>query len=122
MLFLIHREGAQLIDSTQQHAVSESSPILTRRHLLQAGMTGIAVSVLSPWSSWAAPSGVLVNDVTMLNPIWVNRLLAPRTTGEIQQALAMSSGPVSIGGGRYSMGGRLLPKTACTSTCVSLIR
>ncbi|MDP9522898.1 FAD-binding oxidoreductase [Pseudomonas putida] len=96
-----------MIDNTQLHTISESSHILTRRHLLQAGMTGIAVSVLSPWSSWAAPSGVLVNDVTMLNPIWVNRLFSPRTTGEIQRALAMSSGPVSIGGGRYSMGGQI---------------
>jgi FAD/FMN-containing dehydrogenase len=70
-------------------------------------MAGIAVSVLSPWSLWAAPSGVLVNDVTLLNPIWVNRLFAPRTTDEIQQALDMWSGPVSIGGGRYSMGGQI---------------
>jgi len=111
-----------MIENTQPHSTSESSLILTRRNLLQAGMAGIAVSVLSPWSLWAAPSGVLVNDVTLLNPIWVNRLFAPRTTDEIQQALAMWSGPVSIGGGRYSMGGQIPPKTACTSTCVSSIR
>ncbi|MGF6221354.1 FAD-binding oxidoreductase [Pseudomonas frederiksbergensis] len=96
-----------MIGNTQPHSTSESSHILTRRNLLQAGMAGIAVSVLSPWSLWAAPSGVLVNDVTLLNPIWVNRLFAPRTTDEIQQALAMWSGPVSIGGGRYSMGGQI---------------
>lgn len=106
-LFSIHSEGTQLIDNPQLHSTSASSHILTRRNLLQAGMTGIAVSVLSPWSLWAAPSGVLVNDVTLLNPIWVNRLFAPRTTDEIQQALAMWSGPVSIGGGRYSMGGQI---------------
>ena len=96
-----------MIDNTQPHSTSESSHILTRRNLLQAGMAGIAVSVLSPWSLWAAPSGVLVNDVTLLNPVWVNRLFAPRTTDEIRQTLAMWSGPVSIGGGRYSMGGQI---------------
>lgn len=94
-------------DNTPLNATSEPSHRLTRRTLLQAGMTGIAFTVLSPWSSWAAPSGVLVNDATRLNPIWVNRVFAPRTTDEIQQALAMWSGPVSIGGGRYSMGGQI---------------
>ncbi|MEO4016364.1 FAD-binding oxidoreductase, partial [Pseudomonas rossensis] len=96
-----------MIDNTRPYSPSEPSHNLTRRNLLQAGMAGIAVSVLSPWSVWAAPSGVLVNDVTLLNPIWVNRLFAPRTTDEIRQALAMWSGPVSIGGGRYSMGGQI---------------
>lgn len=67
----------------------------------------MAVSVLSPWSIWAASSGVLVNDVTRLNPIWVNRVLTPRTTNEIRQALTLWSGPVSIGGARYSMGGQI---------------
>lgn len=84
------------------------SHAFTRRSLLRAGMIGMTAGVLSPWSIWAAPSsGVLVNDVTLLNPIWVNRLFAPRTTYEIRQALAMWSGPVSIGGGRYSMGGQI---------------
>ncbi|MNF53533.1 FAD-binding oxidoreductase [Pseudomonas sp. Irchel s3a18] len=96
-----------MIDNTRAHSPSEPSHNLTRRSLLQASMAGVAVSVLSPWSLWAAPSGILVNDVTLLNPIWVNRLFAPRTTDEIRQALAMWSGPVSIGGGRYSMGGQI---------------
>src|SRR5690348_13034669 len=79
----------------------------TRRKLLEAGMTCIAVNALSPWRLWAASSGVLVNDVTLLNPIWVNRLLTPHTTDDIRQALAAGSGPVCIGGGRYSMGGQI---------------
>ena len=70
-------------------------------------MTCIAVNALSPWRLWAASSGVLVNDVTLLNPIWVNRLLTPHTTDDIRQALAAGSGPVCIGGGRYSMGGQI---------------
>jgi FAD/FMN-containing dehydrogenase len=80
---------------------------LTRRKLLHAGTAGVAAATLRPWLSWAAPSGILVNDVTLLNPIWVDRLLTPRTTGEIQQAFAAWVGPVCIGGGRYSMGGQI---------------
>ncbi len=96
-----------MINDARAPTLSGPSPCLTRRSLLQAGMTGIAFGVLSPWSSWAAPSGVLVNDVTRLNPVWVSRLLAPRTTYEICQALTLWTGPVSIGGGRYSMGGQI---------------
>jgi FAD/FMN-containing dehydrogenase len=96
-----------MINDARAPTLSGLSPCLTRRSLLQAGMTGIAFGVLSPWSAWAAPSGVLVNDVTLLNPVWVSRLFAPRTTYEICQALALWTGPVSIGGGRYSMGGQI---------------
>lgn len=81
--------------------------MFTRRQLLHAGITGLAASALAPWPAWAAPQGVLVNDVTRLNPVWVKQLLAPQTTDELRQALATSSGPVSIGGGRYSMGGQI---------------
>ena len=96
-----------MIRVAQTLVPSGSAPCFTRRGLLQAGMSGIAFGMLSPCSAWAAPSGVLVNDVTLLNPVWVNRLLAPRTTDEIRHALALWTGPVSIGGGRYSMGGQI---------------
>lgn len=79
----------------------------TRRELLHAGMVGIAASALAPWSIATAASGGLINDVTLLNPIWVNDVLTPRTTQEIRQALAEGAGPVSMGGGRYSMGGQI---------------
>ncbi|WP_222103074.1 FAD-binding oxidoreductase, partial [Yersinia intermedia] len=79
----------------------------TRRKLLKTGISTVAVNMLSPWQVWAKPPGSVVNDVTLLNPIWVNRQFAPRTTDEIRHALAMWSGPVSIGGGRYSMGGQI---------------
>ncbi|WP_238346642.1 FAD-binding oxidoreductase [Pseudomonas viciae] len=96
-----------MIDNTRPHAPPMPSLSFTRRNLLQAGMAGMALGVLSPWSAWAASSGVLVNDVTLLNPIWVSRVLAPRTTNEIRQALTLWSGPISIGGARYSMGGQI---------------
>jgi FAD/FMN-containing dehydrogenase len=48
----------------------------------------------------------IVNDVTQLNPIQVAKIIAPTTTEEITQAVRSHKGPVSIGGGRYSMGGQ----------------
>ncbi len=47
-----------------------------------------------------------VNDVTQLNPIAVSRVIVPTTTDEIVQAVRSHPGPISIGGGRYSMGGQ----------------
>jgi hypothetical protein len=75
-----------------------------RRKLLQAGVAGAAALALRPALSWAVPSasGVLVNDVTRLNPVWVDRLLTPHTTDDVRQALTTWSGPVSIGGARRS--------------------
>ena len=94
-------------NNTHSELASDALHDRTRRKVLQAGMAGVAAATLHPWLSWAAPSGILVNDVTLLNPIRVDRLLIPRTTDEIRQALATWAGPVCIGGGRYSMGGQI---------------
>ncbi|QJI32789.1 FAD-binding oxidoreductase [Pseudomonas sp. ADAK18] len=67
----------------------------------------MGTSVLSPCSLWAASSGSLINDVTQLNPIWVRQLFVPRTTDDIRRVLTTWPGPVSIGGGRFSMGGQI---------------
>jgi FAD/FMN-containing dehydrogenase len=47
-----------------------------------------------------------INDVTKLNPIVVAEVIEPRSVDEIAQAVRTHSGPISIGGGRYSMGGQ----------------
>ena len=47
-----------------------------------------------------------VNDVTQINPIAVDRVLAPTSIEEIVEAVRSHPGPVSIGGGRFSMGGQ----------------
>ena len=52
------------------------------------------------------PVPILVNDVTGLNPIAVDRVLAPTTVEEIVRAVRSHPGPIAIGGGRYSMGGQ----------------
>ena len=48
----------------------------------------------------------VVNDITELNPVPMARVIAPRSVDEIVTAITTSSGPISIGGGRYSMGGQ----------------
>lgn len=54
----------------------------------------------------------VVNDVTLLNPITVAKIITPTTTEEIVQAVKSHKGPVSIGGGRYSMGGQTATEQA----------
>ncbi len=48
----------------------------------------------------------VVNDVTGLNPIPLTGVIVPTTVREITEAVRTHGGPVSIGGGRYSMGGQ----------------
>lgn len=48
----------------------------------------------------------VVNDVSGLNPVVVARVVAPRSEQDVVDALRSYSGAVSIGGGRYSMGGQ----------------
>jgi len=48
----------------------------------------------------------VVNDVTQLNPIPVSAVIAPTTVEEIVAAVRTHAGPISVGGGRYSMGGQ----------------
>jgi len=47
-----------------------------------------------------------LNDVTKLNPIQVNKIIKPKTVNEIVSAIKNTTGPISIGGGKYSMGGQ----------------
>jgi FAD/FMN-containing dehydrogenase len=53
-----------------------------------------------------ALAGETVNDITGLNPIEVERVIAPTELAQIVTAVKQHSGPVSIGGGRFSMGGQ----------------
>jgi FAD/FMN-containing dehydrogenase len=79
------------------------------------GLTLGAVLALSAgnalWGLYATPVErpadlPVVNDVTQINPIVVAKEIAPTTTEEIVAAVKTYPGPISIGGGRYSMGGQ----------------
>jgi len=59
-----------------------------------------------------AQGGKVVNDVTQLNPISVSAIIAPTTTVEIVEAINKRTGPICIGGGRYSMGGQTATEQA----------
>lgn len=49
---------------------------------------------------------VVVNDITQLNPIEVTSVFQPTSVEQIQEFTKNNKGKISIGGGRYSMGGQ----------------
>ncbi|QNH08197.1 FAD-binding oxidoreductase [Pseudomonas sp. B11D7D] len=53
-----------------------------------------------------------VNDATGMNPIEVAQVLAPTELEQIVTAVLGHSGPIAIGGGRYSMGGQTATEQA----------
>jgi len=53
-----------------------------------------------------ALADAIVNDVSQLNPIHVHEVIAPTSVEEIVAVVRDHTGPISIGGGRYSMGGQ----------------
>lgn len=60
----------------------------------------------------ALSAQTIVNDITNINPILVNEVITPTKTEEIKAAIKSHSGPISIGGGRYSMGGQTATENA----------
>src|SRR6476469_7310956 len=54
----------------------------------------------------AMSTGVIVNDVTRLNPVRVWAVATPTSTDEVVEAIRRSDGPISVGGGHFSMGGQ----------------
>ena len=53
-----------------------------------------------------ASAAVIVNDVTRLNPIAVWAVTVPTTVEAVQDAVRRAEGPISVGGGHFSMGGQ----------------
>jgi FAD/FMN-containing dehydrogenase len=77
-----------------------------RRRLLQLA----AATTLAPLASRAAPAqprGPIVNDVSKLNAIEVAAEARPASLDELVSQLRGWPGPVSVGGGRFSMGGQV---------------
>jgi uncharacterized membrane protein YhaH (DUF805 family) len=48
----------------------------------------------------------VIEDVTRLSPVTVSAVFAPTSVGEVQEVIRRQQGPISIGGGRFSMGGQ----------------
>lgn len=60
------------------------------------------------WSTLCPPAwcDVTVNDITQLNPIIVDKVITPTTVEDVVIAIKNHAGPISISGGRFSMGGQ----------------
>src|SRR5689334_10351990 len=73
---------------------------------------GVAVSAIACWRTppvtvGAMPdSSVRIDEVTRLHPVTMARVVTPRSIEDIVNAVKATSGPVPIGGARYSMGGQ----------------
>ena len=48
----------------------------------------------------------IINDVTQLNPVIVSQVKRPSSIEEIQDLVQQTDGTISVGGGRFSMGGQ----------------
>lgn len=69
--------------------------------LVAAGLLGTASEF-----SLAAPR-LQIENVTRLYPVEVARVVVPRSTGEVSEAVSSWPGQVAVGGGRFSMGGQV---------------
>ncbi|MCU0709855.1 MAG: FAD-binding oxidoreductase [Pirellula sp.] len=83
---------------------------MKRRLLLKSAAAGIAAAAthsLSQATCAQEPGNVTVNDFSGLNPVVVSGEVRPSTVEELKQAIERWEGPLSIGGGRFSMGGQV---------------
>jgi len=80
--------------------------------ILSVLLFGVVVSLTAysrtPSVSVAATpdTSVQINEVTRLYPVTMERVVTPHSVEDIANAVRSTAGPVSIGGGRYSMGGQ----------------
>jgi len=79
--------------------------------LMMRGLLLVAL-LIGPWPAAAQEQPAIVNDVTQINPIKVDRILKPKSIEEVVAAVQAHPGLVSIGGGRFSMGGQTATERA----------
>ena len=72
--------------------------------LLLAVGAAACVITRSPVAPRVPPT--VIYDISQLNPVTVDEIVAPATTDEIVAAVKRYAGPISIGGSRHSMGGQ----------------
>jgi FAD/FMN-containing dehydrogenase len=82
------------------------SPEAGRRRFIKLA-AATALSGIAPPAFPAGAPEKRVNDLSGLNPVNVSRSDRPRTADEVRSALQGWPGPVSVGGGRFSMGGQI---------------
>ncbi len=70
-------------------------------------ITSICFALHLAWPIPVSATPVIVNDVTQLNPVAVERVVTPKTVDEIRDLVRSQRGLISIGGARHSMGGQI---------------
>jgi FAD/FMN-containing dehydrogenase/uncharacterized membrane protein YhaH (DUF805 family)/SAM-dependent methyltransferase len=54
----------------------------------------------------AAATNWVIDDGTKLNPVVVKNIIRPKSVEELREVVRSTKGPISVGGGRFSMGGQ----------------
>jgi FAD/FMN-containing dehydrogenase len=84
----------------------------TARFVVWSVLAVVLITAVTTWWGIAHTrvigpvSGPVVTDFTHLYPVEVNRVIAPTQEAQIVDAVRTTRGPISIGGGRFSMGGQ----------------
>ena len=79
---------------------------LQRRRFLQVG-AALGASTVVSIPSWGTTKRPVINDISRLNPVAISEERQPRSTDDVRTALRAWPGPISVGGGRFSMGGQI---------------
>ena len=82
-----------------------STTLSRRRFLQRATLASLSTVALLP--SRATAKDTVVNDVSQLNPVRVAGERRPQSTDDVRAALRGWPGSISVGGGRFSMGGQI---------------
>lgn len=107
----INADGIRFYERCGFYCVAESRPqvavnryglpALKRMRLIIRETQPVAVN------NYERPtSATVISDISRLNNIQVDEVYVPGSVDQLQAMLRMSDKPVSIGGGRYSMGGQ----------------
>lgn len=76
-----------------------------RKFVRTLALAGLASAIPRAYAQPARR--ITINDVTRLNPVSVAREVRPSTVDEVQKVVETWPGALSIGGGRFSMGGQI---------------
>src|SRR5579862_1588596 len=86
--------------------MSSLLPKIPKRMLRAATVLLVLSAGAITWSATRKTDPLLINDVSQLSPIRVAEVIAPTSTDQIVEAVKIHPGPISVGGGRFSMGGQ----------------
>ncbi|MEM9209116.1 MAG: GNAT family N-acetyltransferase, partial [Pseudomonadota bacterium] len=108
----INEGGIRFYQRYGFHCVSESRPDAAVRRYGLPALKRMRLMITSAQTfavdNYERPtSTTVINDVSRLNPIQVDEVYVPGSVEQLQAVLRQSEKPVSIGGGRYSMGGQV---------------